>query len=164
MRKVILILSLVFIIFGFSKKEASTSLSKEEQTELTTAHNKWRSDVGSPDIKWSDELASEAQAWANHLATRCNMTHSKSENGENIFWSTYKSTPTEVVDDWGSEIKDFKKGKKAPRSFSTVGHYTQVVWKNTKFVGCGRATCKNGNEIWVCNYSPAGNWIGEFPY
>ena len=165
MRKAFLLLSLFFIIFGFSKKEVSTTLSKEEKTELIKAHNKWRSEVGSPDIQWSEELASKAQAWANHLAkSGCKMVHSKSDEGENIFWATYSATPTEVVDDWASEKKDFRYNKKGTRSFSKIGHYTQVVWKTTKLVGCGRATCKNGNEIWVCNYSPSGNWVGETPY
>ena len=92
------------------------------------------------------------------------MAHSKSDEGENIYWSTFASTPTEVVDDWANEIKYFKYNKKGIKNFSKVGHYTQVVWETSKFVGCGRAICKNGNEIWVCNYSPAGNWVGESPY
>lgn len=50
------------------------------------------------------------------------------------------------------------------------GHLTQILWKDTKMVGCGRAQCKipetdaKGNVIathegtqWVCRYSPAGN-------
>ena len=49
-------------------------------------------------------------------------------------------------------------------------HFTQVVWKSTKTVGCAVQTC-NGifdpkygpAKYYVCEYSPAGNVIGQFP-
>jgi pathogenesis-related protein 1 len=44
------------------------------------------------------------------------------------------------------------------------GHYTQVVWRKSTDLGCGFATCSGGggfvNDIWICNYAPAGNSIG----
>jgi hypothetical protein len=43
-----------------------------------------------------------------------------------------------------------------------TGHFTQVVWADTREVGCGTVSCNN-MEIWVCNYSPAGNVRGEYP-
>ncbi len=56
-------------------------------------------------------------------------------------------------------------GERGP--LNTVGHYTQVVWKDTKKVGCGKQTCGEyyderigGNAkgiVWVCNYDPHGN-------
>ncbi|MDO9190699.1 MAG: CAP domain-containing protein [Sulfurimicrobium sp.] len=44
------------------------------------------------------------------------------------------------------------------------GHYTQLVWKKTTAVGCGMAVCGSRDQIWVCQYSPAGNWAGQKPY
>ena len=49
-------------------------------------------------------------------------------------------------------------------------HFTQVVWKSTKTVGCAVQTC-NGifdptygpAKYYVCEYSPAGNVLGQFP-
>lgn len=42
-----------------------------------------------------------------------------------------------------------------------TGHFTQLVWRGTKSVGCGWTDCsgKNGNDgiLLVCNYFPAGN-------
>jgi hypothetical protein len=55
---------------------------------------------------------------------------------------------------WYDEIKDydFNGG-----GFSmTTGHFTQVVWKQTKQIGCAKVTCK-GMDIYVCNYDPPGN-------
>ena len=162
-------MKLLFILFAsllfIGGREVKTTLTAEEQTQIITAHNKWRAKVKVGDIQWSDELAAEAQKWADYLAKKgCKMKHSNSSNGENIFWSNYESTPDEVVNDWASEIKYYRGGKIKSSKVHIYGHYTQVVWSNTKYVGCGRAKCKNGEEIWVCTYSPRGNYIGEKPY
>jgi pathogenesis-related protein 1 len=161
--KVIFLLA-VFLVF-FSGKTTKTTLSADEQQRIVAAHNKYRSKVKVPDIQWSDELAVVAQKWANHLAKKsCRMKHSNNgKYGENIYWSSYESTPEEVVDSWGSE-KKYYKGGKINRKVYKYGHYTQMVWAKTKFVGCGRAKCRNGAEIWVCNYSPPGNIIGKKTY
>ena len=40
------------------------------------------------------------------------------------------------------------------------GHFTQIVWKSTTQIGCGRATCNINGQMgthWVCRYAPAGN-------
>ena len=47
------------------------------------------------------------------------------------------------------------------------GHYTQIVWKNTERIGCGKATSRqNGlfTVYWVCQYDPSGNYVGQKPY
>jgi len=160
---VFLFVGLLFI--SANPKEEICSLSQNEQQRIIGAHNKWRAKVKVDSIAWSDELAIEAQKWANYLAKKaCRMKHSKTQNGENIYWSNYDSTPEEVVGDWASEKKYYRGGKIKASKTSIYGHYTQVVWYNTKLVGCGRAKCKNGDEIWVCTYSPAGNYIGEKAY
>ena len=52
------------------------------------------------------------------------------------------------------------------------GHYTQMVWKDTKEVGCAIAT-SNGKTsdgmagvvaYLVCRYTPPGNMNGEKPF
>lgn len=44
---------------------------------------------------------------------------------------------------------------------STAGHFSQVVWKDSKEMGVGMAT-KGGKCIVVANYTPAGNYIGMY--
>ncbi len=158
----------VFVFITFMSADnisVKSELSAKEQVEIVEAHNTWRRLVGTEDIKWSDELASQAQQWANKLAKRsCKMDHSNTINGENLYWSSAASSAKEVVDAWASEKKYYKGGTIKGRDFRKYGHYTQIVWNRTKFVGCGMAVCKHGNQIWVCHYSPAGNYLGKKAY
>lgn len=133
---------------------------------MVERHNYWRSQLGIADLTWSSELAAFAQDWANKLAKTCNMKHrQKSPYGENIYWKSAKSTAIEAVDAWASEQQFFNfTTQKCKGDWSRCGHYTQVIWENTKKVGCAVAVCKDGGEIWVCNYDPPGNYIGQKPY
>ena len=144
-------------------------------SSMVAAHNKWRSEVGVPDIKWSDTLAKTAQAWADKLKRKgCTLKHSQSSGyGENLYeaspitWSdgtkeVQSVTPQKVVDSWAKEKRNYNHDKNS--CSGVCGHYTQVVWKNTKEVGCGMAICKDKSQVWVCNYNPPGNFIGEKPY
>jgi len=53
------------------------------------------------------------------------------------------------------------------RSRKGVGHYTQLVWSNTKKVGCGGGLYIKGDEEYkflTCNYWPPGNVGDDKPY
>lgn len=45
-----------------------------------------------------------------------------------------------------------------------VGHYTQVVWYDTQQCGCGKGNSPVVGPIYVCQYSPPGNYQGVYPY
>lgn len=45
--------------------------------------------------------------------------------------------------------------------FST-GHFSQLVWRDSKEVGIGTAQSKSGNFFLVARYSPRGNIDGKF--
>ena len=47
---------------------------------------------------------------------------------------------------------------------SNTGHFTQIIWKDTKEVGFGKCRDKGGNIYVVANYYPAGNVLGYFKY
>ena len=141
---------------------------------IVKAHNQWRADVNVPSLKWSNTLAGVAQSWADELKNDdCGFYHSGNGYGENIYkatpimWSDgrrelQQKTPKHVTDSWGNEIKDYDY---TSNSCSGVcGHYTQVVWKDTKEVGCAMSVCGDKSQIWVCSYAPAGNVVGKRPY
>ena len=137
---------------------------------MTERHNYWRAELGLPKLKWSNKLATVAQNWANNLKARgCKMEHSTTRFGENLYWSWSskgkKRSPQEAVDAWASEKKDFNFEKlECNKAWYVCGHYTQLIWENTQSMGCAVAYCKDGSEVWVCNYEPAGNVVGQKPY
>ena len=86
--------------------------------------------------------------------------HSSTNNGENLAQGTSGSySPAQFVNDWYSEISQYDFTSNTPSG--ETGHFTQVVWKSTKHVGCGIASC-SGNDLLVCQYSPAGNYDGQY--
>jgi len=144
-----------------------SSLNAAQAKEMTDRHNYWRAALGIRPLVWSDEVAQYAQAWANELAaSSCKLIHRrKGKYGENLFWASgMKITPSFVTDDWASEREYFNHKTQKCASGEVCGHYTQQIWEQTTKVGCGMAKCSNGAEIWVCNYDPAGNYVGEKVY
>ncbi len=134
---------------------------------MVAAHNRVRAMVNVPELGWSDALARQAQSWAEHLQSDqgCQMEHSHARGvGENLAWASgQRLNPASVVKMWADESRDFDPGSNSCAPGAVCGHYTQVVWKKTTAVGCGMASCGR-DEIWVCNYSPPGNYVGESPF
>ena len=131
--------------------------------EMLAAHNAVRSRAGVPPLAWSNRLAAHAQNWANYLLAHRQFFHRPNATyGENLFEiEGAAASPAEVVDDWASESRSYNHRSNVCRG--VCGHYTQIVWRNTQEVGC--AVARSGaREIWVCNYNPPGNWVGERPY
>ena len=133
---------------------------------LLEAHNAARRAVGVPPLRWSAAVAAVAQGWANRLqAAGCPMQHSGTEDyGENLAWSSgQRLTPAEVVDLWVGEQPAYNPATGACLRGTMCGHYSQIVWRSTRFVGCGIGQC-GAAEVWVCNYDPPGNYVGERAY
>lgn len=136
---------------------------------ITAAHNRVRAPLGLPPLVWSDELARYAQAWVDKLARKgCTLQHrprsgaNAQRHGENIFSMTGQSpTVDDVVGMWAAEVENYD--AKTDRCKGVCGHYTQIVWRATERVGCAMAACGD-TEVWVCNYDPPGNFVGQRPY
>lgn len=83
-----------------------------------------------------------------------------------------------MVDGWGREKQYFVPNvpfdvgttKTTPSKISTtgnwydVGHYTQIIWRDTKEVGCGYADRQGTFDVLVCQYNPPGNYPGQKVY
>ena len=132
--------------------------------EMLAAHNAVREKVGVPPLVWSDDLARIAQEWANTLIAERRFDHRPgSKYGENLFrLDGARATPQKVVERWASERANFDYKSNKCRG-GECGHYTQIVWRTTRAVGCAVAH-RGQREVWVCEYAPPGNYVGRRPY
>lgn len=164
--KLFIISIFLLAISGIAPKNQSKP-TKEEIEILLERHNYWRADVGVHEkLEWSDELANLAADWALQLKrNNCGFEHRPNNQfGENLFkGTTGYYGPAEAVDAWASEKEDYHYEKNKCKPGKVCGHYTQIVWSTTKKVGCTKIAC-DGFDIWVCNYDPPGNWVGQKPY
>lgn len=148
------------------------------------AHNVVRTAHGLQPLRWSENLASYAQEWANHLAStnNCQMRHRPQNGGkfnqiygENLWWASPRVwsdgrkevqniTIGRVVKDWADEKPFYNYSTNSCQAGEQCGHYTQIVWRETTEVGCAYQQCSDKAQLWVCNYNPPGNYIGERPY
>jgi uncharacterized protein YkwD len=147
----------------------SAPSSAEIGQGMLDAHARIRAAVGVGPLTWSAALASHAQEWTDRLSTSgCTLNHRTGPDrqgyGENLFATSGRASPAEVVGSWESEKPDYDYATNTCAAGKACGHYTQIVWRNSTEVGCGVSICGNGNQIWACNYGPAGNVQGEKPY
>jgi uncharacterized protein YkwD len=139
------------------------ALSNADTQALLNTHNAYRAKHCVPNLTWSAQLAAQAQAWAD----KCPSTGFKHSGGvpgqppygENLAWGTNRSAKN-TVDSWYGEISSYNFN--APKYSNAVGHFTQVVWRDSKQLGCGMSVCQ-GQNYWVCQYSPPGNWNVDNP-
>lgn len=129
--------------------------------ECLDAHNRYRAMHGCPPLKLNAQLDAFAKEWCESLAKRNKMEHRpNNEYGENLYMAENVDVPGELpVKRWYDEIQqyDFNKAKFSPN----VGHFTQLIWKNTTDVGI--AVLRQGNQTYVvANYDPPGNFQGQF--
>lgn len=158
MKKAIFSILLVFAVFS-----VYAQLTQQEKEEFIKVHNNYRNEQGIAPLVWSDTLEKAAQNWADFIASKDLLAHSTMGYGENIFRSNYKPSPKEVVDSWASE-KQYYNGETIDyNNYNLFGHYTQIIWSETKYVGCAYAVSKKGYYYYVCEYSPAGNFVGKKP-
>lgn len=154
------------IVKGDEPNDFKGKFTKEMRTlqkQVLKRHNKWRKLHGVRSLKHSEELCRYAQAYAYRLAKKGRMKHRTRGNyGENLFMSMsvrkdHHVHGNIVVDAWYDEIK-MHKWKEFQHE---TGHFTQVIWKGSKYVGSGIA--KLGRKIFVVsNYDPPGNVLGTF--
>lgn len=165
----------------------SGGLTCQEQQTIVYEHNKLRQSIalgqvsGQPsaanmrEMVWDEGLATVAQSWAD----QCTVAHDHARGdgrfpvGQNLAatWTTRSSVSPSPdfqrqITGWYNEVHSFS-------YYSTgftagTGHYSQLVWGDSHLVGCGYAfyydRSKGYTKLYVCNYGPGGNVIGEKPY
>jgi hypothetical protein len=74
------------------------------------------------------------------------------------------------MDGWKAEESSWDCKNNVCPSGSQCGHLTAMIWNATTKVGCGASQCNPGtiystfwSQFLVCQYLPAGNYIGQHP-
>ncbi|KAF9885085.1 hypothetical protein FE257_000725 [Aspergillus nanangensis] len=146
------------------------------QADVLYNHNVHRSNHSANSLEWSSDLQASAQA----LAAACVYQHDTSINGggygQNIGYGVGSSDIGVMISNlmYNNEMGYFTDmyGSANPdmTNFDLWGHFSQIVWKGTTEVGCATVVCPSlGNvdssssvPFTVCNYSPPGNYDGEY--
>lgn len=187
--KTILIFLCVLIHGSFELED----LSCEQIRAFVDGHNMRRLKVAKGEVAnqpaasemkfmlWDDELAEKAAQWAAQNGQGHNpdktIPSGRFTTGENLYWYSAMNSNQELnvdnaLESWFDEHKMFKYNQIESSDFDgsksyQIGHYTQMVWSETVLVGCAVSKTKEGdwdNFLVVCNYGPAGNFMGEYPY
>lgn len=170
-----------------SDAKPDAPLDASEPTQLagiTQRHNDVRAMVQTadplPPLAWSERLAGIASAWAamckDQLAPTGLIDHNTNRSmgqpsyvGENIFGATGTpdfGTVERAVNQWAAEAQNYNYATNTCSITNGCGHYTQVVWRASREIGCAIQDCPGltFRASLVCNYSPGGNEIGALPY
>ena len=113
-----------------------------------------------------------SQSCVNQLGSTCTFGDCTSGQNAYMTWNSAPGSAAPTVCDavtaWYNEVKDYAftptpySDNKA--NFDAIGHFTQLVWGASTSMGCATASSGcNGNANWyiVCDYSPAGNVVGD---
>ncbi|CEF66132.1 CAP domain-containing protein [Strongyloides ratti] len=151
-------------IEDITNKDKHNITIKELRKIYLKETNRFRTIHAVPNLILNSVIEKRAQLWAESLAKKgicksaSGMCHEKdSAYGENIAVVThqYIQYPISI---WYNEIKyfNFTSFKLIP----SVLHFTQLIWKGTKQMGCGISRDKNTKYFIVCKYHPPGNIKG----
>jgi hypothetical protein len=143
-----------------------------EAERMLALHNAERARVGVPPLRWNPALARAAREWGAVLLAKQALQHADSGvrkgSGENLWMGTAGHWDAAgMVAAFAEERRLFRAAAfpdvSVTGQWKDVGHYTQMVWRDTREVGCAVET-GNGLDVLVCRYYPAGNVIGRAPY
>ena len=159
-KKIISIFLFAIIIFQIN----SLDLEKIRE-EILTNHNYHRKRHQVDNLVRNAEIEQVAQSYSEYQASIDSMQHSNNKKyGENLYYCGSSSgecvTGKKASEMWYDEVKDYDFDN--PRYIKGTGHFTQLVWKGSKQIGCGAACNSNKNCYLTCNYYPPGNYQSEF--
>lgn len=145
-------------------------------------HNIHRANHSAPDLQWDEGLASTAQK----IGETCMYEHNVEMDGGGYGQNIAAGAPPENISSiltehfYNNEMGFFQPfyGQASPpmdeATFDSFGHFSQMVWKDTKKVGCATVNCEGkgngpnglGNVadnvspyFIVCNYDPPGTCV-----
>lgn len=161
-------LGVVAVCLGCSLIACNNANQDDMPGDMLSVHTAFRQNVGVPALTWSGTLASHAQSWADTLAARggCGLEHASGiAEGENLWAGTTGAYGFEAMaESWADERSNFVPGVfpdvSKTGNWADVGHYTQMIWRDTTEVGCGMGS-SNECDFLACRYAPPGNVTGK---
>lgn len=149
------------------------TMASSLQTDMLDAHNAARRQVGLAPMEWSAPLAAEARAYANQMSRSGHFAHSSQSpgarpQGENLWMGIRGAySHAEMAGSWVDEQHLYDGGTVdqaiSTGTFGDIGHYTQIIWRGTRQVGCAIAS-NSQDDYLVCRNLPAGNVMGASPF
>jgi hypothetical protein len=141
----------------------SASLEYVSDSAFTSAilnsTNTYRVQHSAPELSYNNTLSRFAAEYLSSVKNSCTFAHSGGPYGENLALGYPDIVAS--IDAWGNERRNYNFDK--PGFGEETGHFTQLVWKNTTTVGCGRVDCGEGKGWYLaCEYWPRGNVVGAF--
>lgn len=147
----------------------SVRSTSDNSSRILALHNAERRRLRVPDLVWNAHLEREAAEWANHLSRSGVLQHAddrtRNGTGENLWMGTSGGWDVDSMVGMFLDERRYYRHATFPDVSNTgnwadVGHYTQIVWRDTREVGCAVASAR-GNDVLVCRYFPAGNVMGR---
>ncbi|KIV86526.1 hypothetical protein PV11_02133 [Exophiala sideris] len=160
-----------------SASSSTSTTSSSYESSILESHNIHRRNASVADLVWSDDMATIAA----EIAASCVYAHDTSTGGGGYGQNIGAGSPPSGVpamitnemynDEIGWYPLPYGQANPDMTNFEHWGHYSQIVWKSTTSVGCATQYCPNGLAntgsgvspyFTVCNYSPPGNYGGEY--
>jgi uncharacterized protein YkwD len=123
---------------------------REFADQILRAHNRYRCMHGAAPLSWHPEVAAYARRWVEQLGSG-GLRHSDSYRagigplGENLYGGSAGLPSGEAaVRMWYEESRGYDYQREGGMA---AGHFTAMIWKDARYLGCGRAHGKIS-----CNY------------
>lgn len=156
--------------YGMKAPVRDTAVLRQVMLDESNAE---RATHGLAPLVWDEALAMDAARYAQEMAATGLFRHSpksarSSQQGENLWMGPHGLYDYAVmVRAFLEEKKLFRAEAKLPHfsttgSWRDVGHYTQIIWRDTTHMGCALAEAPD-NDFLVCRYTPPGNAFGRNP-
>ncbi|KER19381.1 hypothetical protein T265_15563, partial [Opisthorchis viverrini] len=161
----------VLLLVGFTQPSREQTTDAQRQ-KLLKYHNDLRDKIrscqlpGQPPVKgpyepmvWDSDVEAQAQRWADN----CKFAHGELEGvGQN---AAVASNLELAVKLWVDEYMNYNYSSGSCKPMTECLHYTQMAWATSTKLGCGVKHCpENRTTLYVCDYKPPGNYLGQKPY